>query len=219
VNFYVVVEGRAEKKVYNCWIPLINPGLSPLTRIERVKTDNFFLVSGGGYPAYFDVVDDAIADVNSYHDFDRLVISVDSEEMSFQEKLQELENHIQTQFCRTEIRIVIQHFCFETWALGNRIIFRSNIQSDRLRQYRQLHDVRTLDPELLPANPQENHLTRAQFAEKYLSLALNDRYRQLTYTKGNPRPLLHPNYLQQLRLRLEQTGHIASFLGLLEAFA
>ena len=113
MNFYVVVEGRTEKTVYNRWIPLVNPDLSPITRIEQVANDHFFLLTGGGYPAYFDIVDDAIADVNSYHAFDRLVISVDSEEMSFHEKLLELENHLQGQSCRIEIKIVIQNFCFE----------------------------------------------------------------------------------------------------------
>jgi len=218
VNFYVVVEGRTEKTVYNRWIPLVNPDLSPITRIEQVANDHFFLLTGGGYPAYFDIVDDAITDVNEYHAFDRLVISVDSEEMSFHEKLLELENHIQGQSCRIEIKIVIQNFCFEAWALGNKLIIRPNTQSPPLIEYRQLHDVRSQDPELLPLNPKED-LTRAQFAVKYLRVALNDKHRNLTYTKHNPRALLHLGYVEQLRLRLDQTGHIASFSGFLEAFA
>jgi hypothetical protein len=122
-----------------------------------------------------------------------------------------------TQNTTVEIRIVVQHFCFEAWALGNRRIVRPHPTSSRLREYKQLFDVRSRDPELLPHKLDEN-LNRAQFAEKYLRLALTDTFRNLTYTKSNPQAVLHDKYFAQVKNRLRDTGHIASFDDFLRAF-
>lgn len=217
MNIYVVAEGLAEREVYLCWIPLVNPRLCPVDRIEDVANDNFYLISGRGYPQYLETIEAAIADVNGVDKFDRLVVSVDSEEMSHAEKLQEMNSFISTHSCRVDIRIVIQHFCFETWALGNRTIVRPHPESPRLIRYRELFDVRSQDPELLPSNSDED-FNRSQFAAVYLKAALNDKYRNLTYTKSNPTPLLHQMYFQRVRNRFDSTDHIASFDGFLSAF-
>lgn len=217
MNIYVVAEGLAEREVYLRWIPLVNPSLCPVDHIEDVNNDNFYLISGRGYPHYFEAIEDAIADVNGVDKFDRLVVSVDSHEMSHAEKVEEMELFFSTRVCHVEIRVVIQHFCFETWALGNRTIIRQHPESARLVGYRALFDVRSQDPELLPSNSDED-LNRSQFAAVYLKAALNDKYRNLTYTKSNPRPLYHQSYFERVRNRFDNTDHIASFDGFLSAF-
>lgn len=217
MNIYVVVEGLVERRVYREWIPLVNPNLKQVYDIEAVVLDNFYLISGGGYPQYFDVVEAAIEDVNNFAAFDRLVISVDSEEFTFDDKYQEIDAFVSARYCRVDTRIVIQHFCIETWGLGNRTIVRRNPQLPRLITYRALFDVLDRDPELLPEYPDEE-LNRSQFAERYLRAALNDRFRNLTYSKSNPQPLLHPAYFGQLESRLNESGHIQSFAGFLAAF-
>lgn len=218
MNVYVVTEGIAEQKVYVEWIPLINDRLVQVTDLDQVVQDTFYLVSGNGYPSYFEMISNAIEDVNRYTAFSRLVVSVDSEDMTREEKLAEVEEFVSDKGCRVEVVIVVQHFCFEAWALGNRKIVRPNTQSVRLKRFRQIHDVRTRDPELLPPLD-EDELTRAQFAAKYLRAALNDKHRNLTYTKKDPAALKNPKYLEQLRLRLQETGHIRSFEDFLNAFA
>ena len=119
--------------------------------------------------------------------------------------------------CRTEVKIVVQYFCFETWTLGNRKIIKANTKSEKLREYKKLFNVRVYDPELLPEEPNEK-LNRAQFAERYLRLALNDTFRNLTYSKGNPQAVIHTKYFDQVRNRLCTMGHIASFSDFLRAF-
>ena len=218
MNVYVVTEGVVEKKVYREWIPLVNQQLVQVSDIDEVKSNNFFLVSAGGYPSYFRVINDAIDDVNNYAAFDRLVVSIDSEDMTRDEKLAEVEAFIAAKACRATVIVVVQHFCFESWALGNRLVVRPNTQSTQLKRFRRIHDVRAKDPELLP-RLDEDGLTRSQFAERYLRVALNDRFRNLTYSKRNPTALLHWKYLAQLQLRLSQTGHIPSFGDFLAAFA
>ena len=170
-----------------------------------------------GYPYYFDVIENAILDINQIQRFDRLVISVDSEEMTKQEKYNEISTFLSGKTCIAEMRIVIQHFCFETWALGNRKVIRPNPSLNQLREYKNLFDVRVNDPELLPPKPDEG-LNRAKFAEKYLRLALNDKFRNLTYTKSNPQALVHEKYFAQVKSRFEETDHITSFGDFFNAF-
>lgn len=171
----------------------------------------------GEIPKGISDIEDAIQDTNLYPAFDRLVVAVDSEEMTKEEKYTEIRGFVSCKPCLAEIRIIVQHFCFETWGLGNRKVIRTNPNSQRLREYKKIFDVRLKDPELLPPKPDEG-LNRAQFAEKYLRVALNDKYRNLTYTKSNPRPLAHAKYFAQLKKRVEDTNHIAGFADLLDAF-
>jgi len=217
MNLYVVVEGKVEKDVYKEWIPFVNPQLSYVERFNDVNQDCFYLVTGGGYPGYFNVIDDAIADVNGNPNFDRLVISVDSEELTRSEKYNEVWKLVSQRVVSAEVRIVIQHFCIETWGLANRKVFSSPAKSDKLREYKQFFSVRVNDPELLPPYHKEG-LNRSQFAEKYLRLALNDKFKNLTYTKKAPDVLLHPKYFDQVKNRFLETHHIASFETFLSAF-
>lgn len=217
MNLYVVVEGKGEVKVYSRWIPLINPNLSCVADLEDMRENNFAIISGGGYPGYFQVIANAIEDVNYFHNVDRLIVSADSHDMSKLEKYQELEEFLAEQHCCAELRVVIQHFCLETWALGNREFLRRNSSNRRLQGFRRYFDVVQNDPELLPGYPADD-LTRAQFAEVYLRLIINDREPRMTYQKGNPTALLEPSYLRQIRNRLRITGHIASFQDFLDAF-
>ena len=217
MNIYVVTEGKVESIVYRYWIPFVNPCLSQVDDFTKVYGNNFYIVSGMGYPDYLDIIENAILDINNMRKFDRLVISIDSENMTRQEKYDEIGAFVLHKPCTAEIRIVVQHFCFEAWALGNRRIVRPHPTSSRLREYKQLFDVRSRDPELLPHKLDEN-LNRAQFAEKYLRLALNDKFRNLTYTKNNPQAVVHDKYFAQVKNRLRDTGHIASFDDFLRAF-
>ncbi len=210
MNFYIVTEGKVEAIVYKLWIPLVNPNLSQISHITEIKEDQFYIISARGYPYYFEVIDNAIKDINGVRKFDRLVICVDSEDATKEEKYEEVKAFISQRKCSAEIKVIVQHFCFEAWALGNRKIIRPHPTAKKLREYKRLYNVRTNDPELLPPKPDEN-LNRAQFAEKYLRLALNEKFRNLT-------ALLHIAYFEQLKKRLEETGHIPSFRDFLDAF-
>ena len=74
----------------------------------------------------------------------------------------------------------------------------------KLREYKRLFDVRDNDPELLSSKPDEN-MNRAQFAGKYLRLALNDRHRNLSYSKSDPHALVNSKYFVQVKSRHIET--------------
>lgn len=217
MNIYLVTEGKTEAIVYKSWIPLVNPNLTYIESLDYLNIDNFYIVSAKGYPFYFEVIEKAILDVNSINNFDRLVIAIDSEDMTKKEKYNEVYTFIGNKNCLTEVKIVVQHFCFETWALGNKKILRTNPTSVRLREYKRIFNVKKNDPELLPEKSNEG-LNRAKFAEKYLRLALNDKFRNLTYTKKNPNAVINEKYFTELKKRLYDTKHIASFNDFLDAF-
>ena len=218
MNYYIVVEGKTEKYAYHAWIPQINSELTPVNLPEFVTENNYYIVSSMGYPQIFETIDKAIEDVNEIGLYNRLVIFSDSEDMTLEEKQQEIQDYINGKYCSIEIFIIIQHFCFETWALGNRVVFRRNPKTDKLKQFRRIYDVRINDPELLPPHP-TNGLNRSQFAEVYLRTILNDRYRNLTYIKGDGIIIGHPKYFSQVKLRYEETGHIQSIAPLFRVFA
>jgi hypothetical protein len=217
MNIYIIVEGRTEKPVYRCWIPLVNPNLSYVNHIKDMVDNNFSIISGKGYPNYLSVIEDAIADVNDSGNIGKLIISVDSEDDTKEDKLDEIQYFISDKPCVSEVVIIIQHFCIETWALGNRRIIKRNPQHVDLLRYRQVFNVLNQDPELLPPLL-ESGMNRAQFAYKYLRVALKDRFSHITYTKSRPKPLMHQRYFREVRERYENTGDISSFSDFLNAF-
>lgn len=218
MNIHIIVEGDiGEKHIYEAWVPFVNPRLSYVSHISLTEKNNFSIVSGGGCPRYFDVIGPAIEDVNNYNNIDRLVIAVDSEELSYSEKLIQIKDRLARFSCKAEIKMIIQDFCIETWALGNRNIISTNSQSRELIQYKKFFNVRSEDPELLP--PYEiKEWNRAQFAMHYLKKALNDKFKNLTYNKSNPKALLHEKYFNRVKARYEETNHIKSFNDFLRAF-
>ena len=217
MNVYLIVEGNGEKKVYAHWVPLVNPNLSVVNSLEEVQHNNLIIISGGGYPNYLDVIEDGIEDVVGNEQLDRLVIAIDSEEMSYEEKQKEIEQIVDASGEDLDYKIIVQHFCLETWALGNKVIVSRKPKNLQLQQYRSHFDVLDRDPELLPDYPIED-LSRSQFAARYLTKLLNEKYKTLTYKKGNPQSLLHDMYFKRVKMRLETTGHIASFEDFLAAF-
>jgi hypothetical protein len=217
MNIYLVVEGRVgEKRIYGFWVPLVNPALKIISNMEDVTQNCVYIISGDG-SNYFDIISDGIEDVQTSGLFDRLVIAIDSEDMSYDEKKAEIKTFVDSHNRHIDYRIIVQHFCLETWALGNRVIITRHPISASIREYRKHFDVLVNDPELLLGYPKED-LNRAQFAEKYLRAVLNEKYRNLSYSKRNPQALLNVKYYERVRSRYFNTGHIASFNDFLEAF-
>jgi len=210
VSYYIVVEGAcAEVKVYPRWISLLNPSLVQVNDVDAVRDGCYYLVSGYGYPNYFSVITNALADMERYTAIRWLVIAVDAELMSYEEKRREIFAFVAKSAVASKIRIIIQNACLETWALGNKLILRRHPQDPTLGQQ---------DPEDLPGLDAEN-LNRAQFAGVYLKRALRDRYPKLIYSKRNPQVIVHYKFFAQLVKRSERDGHIRSFSDFLATFA
>ncbi|MCP4603321.1 MAG: hypothetical protein GY847_22860 [Proteobacteria bacterium] len=220
MNYIVLTEdARGGKKIYSYWIPLVNQNLRQVNKLEDLAGNHFIIYSGYGYPFYKKMIENAISDVNKNSIIDRLVIAVDSEENDENEKRNEILEIFKDTPCRITPDIVIQHFCIETWGLGNRKLGPRNPKSEELREYKQHYDVLKNDPESLTPIPHASTLNRAQFAYRYLRAMIRDKNKKLKYTKNNPQALLHPSYFKNVRSRWEDTGHIASFSAFITAFS
>ena len=217
MNIYLTTEGVCEKQVYSYWVPLINSDLNHVQYYSDISIDSLYIVSGNGYPAYFQLIEDAVEDVSSNPNIDRLVITIDSEDDTRETKYDEINKYVTNLGKPLDYVIVVQHFCFETWALGNKKIVRRNTTDAVIRSYRSLFDVLHNDPELLEGNEEEG-LNRSQFAEKYLRCLLNDKFRNLTYSKSNPKVLMNEKYFESVKDRYQNDGHIDSFGQLITAF-
>jgi len=219
VNIYTLVEGeKGAKKVYEHWIPLVNSSLNKVDRIDDLASDNFVVYAAGGYPDYLTLINDAAEDIAATPNVDRLVIAVDSEDYSYNDKRAEIQTHVDNLVVGCDVYIVVQHFCFETWALGNRKFGPRNPINSKLISYREIHNVFQEDPEDLPPIP-EKRLNRAQFAHKYLRAMINDRNSRLTYNKNRPIPLLHDSYFNEVNSRMVDQNHIQSFDDFITAFS
>lgn len=219
MNIYVIVEGRtATKKIYKTWIPLVNQDLQHIDYLQDLEQNNFFILAGYGQSELLgDRVTTAIEDVNTLP-FDRLVIGIDSEDKDYLEKQLEVSDRVDRIGCNVEVRYIIQHFCLETWLLGNKNTFRKNPQDNELLSYKALFDVRLNDPELLPDN-EEKSWNRSQFAYHYLRVGLRDVYgSRVPYTKKNPGIVARKGYFNQVRRRCLEEQHILSFQAFLNAF-
>jgi hypothetical protein len=218
MNIYVVVEGeQTEKQVYRAWIRFVNPTLNPIETPDRFSKDKYYILASHGYPFVLESIEGAVADVVQYGNVDRLVIAVDSEDRSREQRFTEIEQHLARLKCPIASRVVVQHFCFETWALGNRKIVGRNVQDHVLRSYIRIYNVVKRDPELLPSYP-SREWNRAQFAFAYLKSSIHDKHRNLSYSKNNPGVVIERSFFDQVVKRNTKTEHIQSFRDFLAAF-
>jgi hypothetical protein len=219
MNIYVLIEGeRATKKLYTHWIRYANKNLSPVDDLRNLSSNKFFIQAGFGQPGYWNRVEKAVDDVNNIKSIDRLVISVDSEEGGYFEKLTEAKQRVERAKCRVDVKYIIQNFCLETWLLGNVNVFRKRPQEQDLKEFMCLFDVRLNDPELLPANKKYSW-NRAQFAFRYLKAGIRDVYgNQKFYSKSDPGLTAEEGYFYQVKRRHLKERHLASFSSFLDAF-
>lgn len=216
MNIYVLVEGtRVEPLVYAQWIPHINPSLSQVDSLISLRNNNFLIFGGGGYPGYLTRIKNAVADLNGNPTIDRLVVAVDSEQATRAARFQEIDRHISMHGPTKPYKIVIQHYCFESWCLGNKKIAPKPHCTGELRDLKNFFDVGLQDPELLPSK-YPGQLTAAKFSAHYLKKCMQDR--GASYSKRNPTYVANPTFLFQLQRRLNLSGHIGSLQTLVDAF-
>ena len=217
MNIVVFTEGKGDRKVYRSWIPFVNNQLTLANTIDEIMHDHYAVIRGFGYPSYFDDISGVIQQVNSHGNIDRLVICVDSEDMTLSQKRQEMMTFLSGESCNSPVFVIYQHFCLETWALANRNACPANANHRSFQTFRRFFNVLTHDPENLPAYPPKG-LNRSQFAATYLKAMLQASSSHITYNKSVPTPLLNRQYFQEVLLRHTSTSHIPSFAFLLNAF-
>jgi len=218
MNIYFLVEGRStEKKVYPKFVEHFFEG--KLTRVHQfyeITNNNYFLLSGNGYPRIFtDVLKNSIVDVNSVGNYNYLFLCIDADENSIAERQIELEEYLE-EFKKKgiilnpncQLKLIVQNRCIETWFLGNKVIYKANPSSSTLLKFQEFYNVKENDPEIMSTFKEfDNHAT---FHFTYLKEMLLER--NVRYTKNYPRDVAESHYLERLIERGKNDNHIQSFI-------
>lgn len=213
MKIYFLVEGkRTEVKVYKSWLSHLIPELKKIQFLDESESNSYFLISANGYPSIiYDLIPPSVEDINNAGDYDYLVVSLDADEVSVSDRINEINDFLSSNkiyLKKAKLIIIVQYKCIETWFLGNRRVVSNFPASETLRDYMAFYDVRINDPELMGKHSE--FATNAQFHFSYLREVFKER--NLTYSKANPGYVLERTYLEQL---IERTNtnptHLLSF--------
>ncbi len=212
MNLYFLVEGcRSEVKVYPAWLSYLLPELQRVKVYDEVNKNNYFLISGQGYPSLLDFIPPAIEEINLTAKYNYFVICLDADEVTVNERKEEVTQFFQDHQLKlesAELIIIAQNRCIETWFLGNRRIYTKNPQNSPLLDYTRFYNVSIHDPELMEKYPGFKY--HSPFHEAYLRALFQAK--NIVYTKKRPGEVLKEYYLKEVLNRfLDQPEHLKSF--------
>lgn len=216
MNIYFLVEGKAEAKIYPQWLTYLLPELTKVKFHHQVREKNYYLFNAAGYPRIIDVhLLRAIEDVNASGNYDYLVLSFDADESSVAERVDEVNQRLTdngVSLGKTELIIIVQNRCIETWLLGNRKLYKRNPHEPSLVKYTKFYDVSVNDPELM--GKYEDFSEHQQFHKAYFKLLCHER--NTRYSESHARDVLQKSYFEQLRARINETTHLTTFRHFIE---
>jgi hypothetical protein len=230
MNLYFVFEGKTEPVVYRSWLAHLVPRLTEVDSFRAVTSNEYYYESDMGVPDCFNVVCNAIQEINLHPVFDKLVLIIDADRMQISDRRESAFNAIQERLKEPKFQykglprnctmeILVQRVCIETWFLGNRKFFVRNPQSPLLLQYIQFFDVSIHDPEELASKYRHvdctskylfGYATIALFHVGYLREIFKERH--TSYFKSRPREVKEVSYLNELAKRCtDDSSHLNSF--------
>lgn len=227
MNLLFLVEGGiTEYQIYRAWLLHLFPNLNFITKPEDSTNSSCRIIIGGGYPNILSRIESCLTDVKDFGDIDYFFICLDSEEETYQERYDEVNDKLEILKAKvgidhgqmTKFHIIIQNCCMETWFLGNaEIPIKSNSEncSKKFLAFQDHYNVLVDDPEIMTDHPPSHYYpTRAKFHKAYLNEYL--RGFGLAYIQRNPRVIEEKEYLDALIKRCESTSHLTSFQRLLD---
>ena len=218
MNLYFLVEGKTEQIVYPNWISLLLPSFSRIEDPSKASTNNYFLVSGGGFPGLLDkTLKYSIEDVNSSGNYDFLIICLDSDndlpEAKIAMVLDFVKRHDIALSCK--LQVIVQRKCMETWFMGNRTVYSRSPSSEFL-SFSRHYDVSKFDPELME-KPQDFIASSSVYHYEYLRKMLLEK--RIRYSKKSPNEVTQEYYLVELKKRILDTPeHLTTLRSLLDFF-
>ncbi len=217
MNIYFIVEGRrTEKKVYPAWLSHLIPDLIRINWAFEAENNNYYLFNGNGFPALLhNHLKNSIEEVNDLGNYNYLVLVLDVDESTIEGRIEEVNTFIENQNLKlnnTELIIIPQNRCIESWFLGNSKIFKTNPQSKDLSKYVKFYDVKQNDPENMGIYDTYN--THSQFHAEYCTEFLRER--NIRYSKNRPNGVVEKEYLHSLIKRENETSHLESFKILID---
>lgn len=203
MNLYFLVEGtHSERKLYPAWLSYLLPELQQVYNYDDVNEKNYYLISGQGYPSIYNYITPSIDEINSNGKYNYFVLCLDAEENTVSELQAEIQDFLSNknlELKNTELILIIQNRCLESWLLGNREIYSKNPQDQVLLDYTKYYDVSVNCPESMGKYQDFN--THAQFHGAYLKKLFQAQ--KISYSKKNPGKAREEFYLNQLLERIK----------------
>ena len=216
MNIYFLVEGPTEKLHLQAWLPVLLPGHSEVALVGDVRQNNYLIISGEGVPQIYDYLEGSVADVEAHGRIPFLVMLLDTDELGITQMEQEVREEIIARNLKMrgfEFRLFVQYRTIETWLLGNRAAVPSHTNDPDMRGLLAHHHVGQEDPELMPI--MQGFDLHAEFHEHYLRQLL--RQKNMFFRKASAKSdTLQDHYLEALRRRVSETGHLGSLRDFLE---
>lgn len=218
MNIYFLVEGKTEQKIYPQWLSHLIPALSRVNFAQDSVENNYYLISGLGYPRLLDVeLANSVLEINEYENYDYLVLVIDTDNMSEQEKVDEIFQFIATNNItlnpKCSLHIIAQKFCMETWFLGNKKVYTKSVgKHSGFYPHAKFYDVSLQDPEAMN-KPDEFCGSTSVYHETYLRKMLAEK--NIRYSKSNPKEVDSAHYLEQLKKRVSDTQQLVSLKNFL----
>ncbi|MDO7172787.1 hypothetical protein [Mariniflexile sp. AS56] len=220
MNLYIIVEGeQTEMMLYPRWIQYFIPELTRVDNFENITKNSYYLFSGQGIPSIYNHVVNAIKDINKIKRYDYLIVVLDADEISVEERKQKVIDSINNSgielnhACKLEI--IVQSRAVETWFLGNRSVYKRNPQGERFKLYSRFFNVEINDPEQMEKSFGFKRI--AHFHESYLREMLKEY--NIKYRKSNPGEVLKDYYLKELINRTNDKGeHLKSLFHCFNIF-
>jgi hypothetical protein len=232
VNLLFLVEGGVtEPQVYRAWLRYLLPHLTFVLRPEDITENTCLIISGGGYPALFSKpkieaqlspFEACLNNIKNFGNIDHFFICIDSEEYSYSDRHNEVKTKLDNakpiysiDEAKTEIHIIIQYRCIETWALGNAEIpnryIPKNSSSPLFTDLQAHYDVLLNDPETMPYRSSihgKYFRTNAKLHKYYM--AKYAEHFGLSYSPNRPKLVEENWYLDALKMRCQSTSHLSS---------
>ncbi|MBF0541444.1 MAG: hypothetical protein HQK91_08355 [Nitrospirae bacterium] len=219
MNVYFLLEGKStETEVYPKWLDYLVPELTQVSNYKDVTHNNYYLFSSNGIPSIYTDLIAAIQDINQINKYKYLVICLDADELTVDERISELYENIKNeeQLNKTKLKIIVQNRCIETWFLGNRYFYTKNPHNhQKFIEYSKFYNVYNNDPELMK-KPDTFKDTDSKFHVAYLRAMFTEKgmieKRRLIYNKSYSKEIQKKSYLAELKKRIDNTPtHLKTF--------
>jgi Domain of unknown function (DUF4276) len=226
MNLYFLVEGSTESEFYPKFMQYYFDGkLNRIDSYADANANNYYLIGCDGYPYIFtgsqkpgyDVtaLKSAIQEVNENPVYDYLILCLDADETSIAERTTEFQSYIEkykkegiilNEYC--QFVIIVQNRCIETWFLGNKKMYSTNPNDERLISFSRYFNVKKKDPEQMGNYRPE--YTHQDFHLQYLRAMLREKRK--TYRKEDiVNTVATDEYIQELEKRIQgKENHLYS---------
>lgn len=223
MNVYFLVEGKTERKVYPKWLSHLVPHLERVNAPGDAANNNYYLISGGGFPSILDNhLVDSVNDVNAAGNYDYLVLAIDADDISADEKEEEVRRFVSSNnivLAHCKLIVMPQVVCMETWFLGNRRIYARNPSADDVLALTKHYNTANNDPEKM-RQPEGYSGSIGDYHFHYLKTMLRENGITSSYRKSQPIGVTKPYYIEELRNRVasdqNSMGSLRNFFNFLE---